>query len=277
MGGTTATRRPSRRDRCSTHGIAQHNSNEALHSTEVLDTPKCPSVANDLIIVTSTLDDKGTRSPQPVPGPADYARTVIAPDAPLIERRLLGVARPLIRSLLPGCVDLSAGARPCAQAELVDDWRGAPRHATLPLVKTSLADWLQAWGTVAGAVFAAAAATAAFLVLLHEIKVRRRDEADLRASTARMVLVTLGQPEGKWPKATHSGEITSVELHVNNFSRFPVVDVAVSAERLDGGPLFAYGVWAYWARVRLRRGTGYFVLHSAGHTRSIHLAFCASR
>lgn len=97
-----------------------------------------------------------------------------------------------------------------------------------------LTDWLQAWGTVAGAVFAAVAAVVAFLVLVREIRVRRRDQDDLRASTARLVLVTTGQEEGEEPAEETIGLITSWEFLVNNFSHFPVVDVRVTAERLSG-------------------------------------------
>lgn len=105
----------------------------------------------------------------------------------------------------------------------------------------STADWLQAWGTIAGAVFAAAAAVAAFLVLVHEIRIRRRDENDLRAATARLVLVTTGDEKGVYPKEDDPGSITSMELYINNFSRFPVVDVSVVAERLNGERVY---IWA---------------------------------
>lgn len=101
-------------------------------------------------------------------------------------------------------------------------------------VTASTTDWLQAWGTVAGAVFAAAAAVAAFLVLLHEIRVRRRDEADLRAATARMVIVTTGDVKGAEPQENAPGSLTSVEVYVNNFSRFPVVDVSLAVGRVNG-------------------------------------------
>lgn len=104
----------------------------------------------------------------------------------------------------------------------------------------STADWLQAWGTVAGAVFAAAAAVAALLVLVHEIRIRRRDENDLRAATARLVLVTTGDEKGTRPKENAPGSITSMELYVNNFSRFPVVDVSVIAERLSGERVYTW-------------------------------------
>jgi hypothetical protein len=88
--------------------------------------------------------------------------------------------------------------------------------------------------------FAACAAVAAFLVLLHEIRIRRRDEEDLRASTARLVLVTTGDPEGQRPRRADNGDlidglIYSIELHINNLGRFPVIDVAFTAERIDDG------------------------------------------
>ena len=103
------------------------------------------------------------------------------------------------------------------------------------------ANWLQAWGTIAGAIFAAAAAIAAFLVLVHEIRIRRRDEDDLRASTARLVIVTTGDEKGTRPKEDADGSVISMELYINNFSRFPVVDVSVMAERLNGKREFAWG------------------------------------
>jgi len=99
---------------------------------------------------------------------------------------------------------------------------------------TSTPDWVQAWGTVAGAAFAAAAAIAAFLVLVHEIRIRRRDENDLRAATARLVLVTAGEEKGVRPKENVPGMIVSIDVIINNFSRFPVVDVSVVVERLSG-------------------------------------------
>jgi hypothetical protein len=104
-----------------------------------------------------------------------------------------------------------------------------------------MADWLQAWGTVAGAVFAAAAAIAAFLVLVHEIRIRHRDENDLQASTARMVMITTGDEKGTKPKEDANGSIASMELCMSNFSRFPVVDVSVMAERLSGERVFLVG------------------------------------
>lgn len=109
-------------------------------------------------------------------------------------------------------------------------------------MKPSVTDWLQAWGTLAGALFAAVAAIAAFLLLLHEIRIRRSDEADGRASTARSILVSYGQPKGEWPTDKTNGSITHIELHMHNFSRYPILDVAMSADRLDGGPRF--GTWS---------------------------------
>jgi hypothetical protein len=105
-------------------------------------------------------------------------------------------------------------------------------------VSATVADWLQAWGTVAGAIFAAAAAIAAFLVLLHEIRNRHKDENDILASTARSVLLTTGQPHGKWAAPKSDGLITSIDLHLTNYSRSPVVDLELCAERRDEGPQF---------------------------------------
>jgi hypothetical protein len=133
---------------------------------------------------------------------------------------------------------------------------------------SSTTDWLQAWGTVAGAIFAAAAAIAAFLVLIHEIRIRRRDEDDLRASTARSVLVTAGEAKGTEPKKDVDGLILSLELFVNNFSRFPVVDVWVVAERLNGETIL------FWSADLLKPGESE-VLKCVFHPPLIwpHLAF----
>jgi hypothetical protein len=104
-------------------------------------------------------------------------------------------------------------------------------------MKASTTDLLTAWGTVSGAAFAAVAAIVAFLVLIHEIKMRKRDENDMQASTARSVIVTLGEVKGERPrigKEGKDGSIESVEFLINNFSRFPVIDVLAAAGRRDG-------------------------------------------
>jgi hypothetical protein len=108
-------------------------------------------------------------------------------------------------------------------------------------MKATTTDLLQAWGTIAGAIFAAGAAVAAFLVLVHEIRVRRRNENDIRASTARSVLVTTGDVKGKQPKDGMDGLITPAEFFVSNFSRFPVIDLLVSVKCLGRKGHYAWG------------------------------------
>jgi hypothetical protein len=60
-----------------------------------------------------------------------------------------------------------------------------------------VADWLQGWGTVAGAVFSALAFLATLGLLLHEIRVRRRDEEDPMAQQARLITTITRAEDGK--------------------------------------------------------------------------------
>jgi hypothetical protein len=56
----------------------------------------------------------------------------------------------------------------------------------------SMADWLQAWGTIAAAVFSALAVLFAALLLRHELVVRREERADRDAAQARLVFPDRG-------------------------------------------------------------------------------------
>jgi hypothetical protein len=73
----------------------------------------------------------------------------------------------------------------------------------------SIADWLQAWGTVAGAFFAALAAFVAVAVLHHDRRASRASEAEQAAGQARSVLVDVN---AQWEKDA----IDEVEFSIKN-------------------------------------------------------------
>jgi hypothetical protein len=62
-----------------------------------------------------------------------------------------------------------------------------------------MVEWIQAWATVAGTLFAAAAAVSAILLLRHEIHVRRREQRDTDAAQARSVIMTIGDTDDQPP------------------------------------------------------------------------------
>lgn len=89
-----------------------------------------------------------------------------------------------------------------------------------------MADWLQGWGTVAGAVFAAAAATTAAAVLRHDRAARRRDDNDAAAGQARSVVVLL---DAQWELP----ELTEIGLVLHNFSPEVIFDIGIAYRRRD--------------------------------------------
>jgi hypothetical protein len=97
-------------------------------------------------------------------------------------------------------------------------------HDLFVQAEPDLADWLQGWGTVAGAAFSALAFLATLGLLMHEIRVRRRDEQDRMASQARLVTTT-----------THAvGDIDGqpmVFAEVTNHSAAPVFDIVVAPQQ----------------------------------------------
>ncbi|HET9517100.1 MAG TPA: hypothetical protein VFO77_05180 [Actinoplanes sp.] len=87
-----------------------------------------------------------------------------------------------------------------------------------------LADWLQGWGTVAGAAFSALAFLATLGLLVHEIRVRRRDEQDRTAQQARLI-TTITRTDSKQ-------ETPLVFAEVTNHSVAPVFDIAVAPQEV---------------------------------------------
>jgi hypothetical protein len=89
----------------------------------------------------------------------------------------------------------------------------------------SVTDWMQAWGTVAAAVFSALAFVGTVGLLLHEVRTRRRDEADRIAGQARMVLISVFDAHDN----DEGGLVRMVNIHVRNHSASPIIDVDVLA------------------------------------------------
>ncbi len=84
---------------------------------------------------------------------------------------------------------------------------------------------MQAWGTVAGAVFSALAFVAAVSLLWHEVRTRRRDDEDRVAGQARMVLISVFDAHDN----RDGGLVRMVNIHVRNHSASPIIDVEVMA------------------------------------------------
>jgi hypothetical protein len=98
----------------------------------------------------------------------------------------------------------------------------------------SMADWLQAWGTIAAAVFSALAVLFAALLLRHELVARREEQADRDAAQARLVF-----PEVESAASQHDefmgDEYTSVSWRLVNLSRLPIPFAAVRVSYEDAG------------------------------------------
>jgi hypothetical protein len=95
-------------------------------------------------------------------------------------------------------------------------------------MNTSLADWLQSWGTVGGSVFSAIAAITALALYWREVSNRKRDIEDSATRQARNVLVTIDTPR----RPTHLEQIGIVTY---NFTEEVILDLYVYVCRRDSG------------------------------------------
>lgn len=99
----------------------------------------------------------------------------------------------------------------------------------------NVADWMQAWGTVAGALFSALAFVAAVSLLWHEVRTRRRDDEDRVAGQARMILISVFDAHDN----SDGGLVRMVNIRVRNHSASPITDVevvAVHSQKSADGP-----------------------------------------
>jgi hypothetical protein len=91
----------------------------------------------------------------------------------------------------------------------------------------SVADWLQGWGTVAGAVFAAIAAVVALVVLQHDRQMSRSSEMEQAAAQARSILALI---DAEW----QAGSVREVNFSIRNFSLGLILDIDFAFRRADG-------------------------------------------
>ncbi|MBM0255516.1 hypothetical protein [Micromonospora sp. 4G55] len=89
-------------------------------------------------------------------------------------------------------------------------------------------DWIQAWGTIGGAVFGALAVLAAALLLRHEARSRSDERRDTEARQARLIFVRLGLGGGN-----HRTGMTSVTYEIKNYSDGPIFGLSMTLTRSD--------------------------------------------
>jgi hypothetical protein len=95
-------------------------------------------------------------------------------------------------------------------------------------VNTSLADWLQGWGTVAGSVFSAIAAITALALYWREISNRRLDQQDRITRQARNVLLTIIAPR-------RPAQLEEVTVVASNFTDEVILSFCYRVHRRDSG------------------------------------------
>lgn len=95
-------------------------------------------------------------------------------------------------------------------------------------MNTSLADWLQGWGTVAGSIFSAIAAITALGLYWREVSNRKNDLQDQITRQARNVLVTIGTPR-------RPTQLEHIEVVAHNFTDEVVLSFYCRVYRRDSG------------------------------------------
>lgn len=95
-------------------------------------------------------------------------------------------------------------------------------------MNTSLADWLQGWGTVAGSIFSAIAAITALALYWREVANRRKDTEDSATRQARNVLVTIETP-------SRPTRLERIQVVAHNFTEEVIINLYVRVHRRDSG------------------------------------------
>ena len=98
--------------------------------------------------------------------------------------------------------------------------------------QAGLADWLQGWGTVAGAIFSGLAALATFALLWHEVRLRRHERHELEIAQARSVIVVLENTDAETER--RAGVIVQPTFTLRNLSNNVISDVLVEVRPRSG-------------------------------------------
>src|SRR6266478_2275174 len=93
---------------------------------------------------------------------------------------------------------------------------------------SSLADWLQGWGTVAGSIFSAIAAITALALYWREVDNRRKEIHDSATLQARNVLVTIDTP-------SRPTQLEQIQAVAYNFTNEVILSLYIRIHRIDTG------------------------------------------
>jgi hypothetical protein len=107
-----------------------------------------------------------------------------------------------------------------------------------------ITDWMQGWGTVAGAIASAGALIGTIVLLWHEIRVRREEKADSAQAQARLVVGTFvgGMRSSTDPDTGHLvGPLVGFRWRVSNYSGAPVFDVSGRVTYASNGLTYGSG------------------------------------
>jgi hypothetical protein len=94
------------------------------------------------------------------------------------------------------------------------------------MTTSSLPDWLQAWGTVAGSIFSAIAAATALVLYWREKTNRRQDLEDVITRQARNLLVTVETP-------SRPTRLQNIQVVAHNFSDQVILSLYIRIHRHD--------------------------------------------
>lgn len=100
----------------------------------------------------------------------------------------------------------------------------------MPFASASLADQMQGWGAVAGAVFSALAALAALLLYRHEVTLHRNEHLEAEAAQARMITLKVDT------ESVEAGNMMVARCTCTNYSDLPIVNVRMIVSRAAQTP-----------------------------------------